>query len=781
MNYGKRSASKKQKNITSKANMRKKKIGVRLFKGFLLCIAVVCIAGAAGAGLLVKRIIDNAPEITPSSIKPEGYTSVAYADDNATIIEDFKQAGSNRVYVTIDEIPEDLQHAFVAVEDSRFYQHNGIDPQGILRAAVVGLTSGHFSEGASTITQQLIKNNVFPDFINESQLEKVERKLQEQYLALQLEKQLSKEEILESYLNTINLGQNTLGVQAAAKRYFGKDVSDLTLSECATIAAITKSPGGYNPITNPEKNAERRKKVLDDMLEQGYIDQAEHDEALADDVYSRIQTVNTQVLEETRVTSYFVDALIDQLMDDLTSADGLGYTETQAYNAIYSGGLSIYTTQNLTIQGICDDELNNDDNFPSKTTWDLDYALTVTRADEAQTQENYSVGNVKQYNGVDSKYLYSSKEEAYQHIEAFKASIAQEGDTYDEYVNLAPQTQASVCIIDQSNGHIKAMVGGRGEKTTNRGLNRAYGTTRQAGSCFKILAVYAPALDSAGKTLADVEVDEPYYYQSNPDKQVHNWWGDSYRGAVTLRKAIEQSMNVIAVKVINEISVSLGYEYVEKFGITTLSKDKDMVESLALGGVSHGVYNYELTAAYAAIANGGVYNKPILYTKVLDHDGNVLIDNTKNESKTIIKDTTAALLTLAMEDVVTKGTAAPYAQLENMPAAGKSGTTSDNKDLWFAGYTPYYTCSIWMGYDNNQSLSDTSWYYHVRIWSNIMDRINSALGLAYKDFTMPSSLVRRTICTETGLLALSDECPSMTEWFAPGTYPTETCPGHEPV
>ena len=334
MNYGKRSASKKQKNITSKANMRKKKIGVRLFKGFLLCIAVVCIAGAAGAGLLVKRIIDNAPEITPSSIKPEGYTSVAYADDNATIIEDFKQAGSNRVYVTIDEIPEDLQHAFVAVEDSRFYQHNGIDPQGILRAAVVGLTSGHFSEGASTITQQLIKNNVFPDFINESQLEKVERKLQEQYLALQLEKQLSKEEILESYLNTINLGQNTLGVQAAAKRYFGKDVSDLTLSECATIAAITKSPGGYNPITNPEKNAERRKKVLDDMLEQGYIDQAEHDEALADDVYSRIQTVNTQVLEETRVTSYFVDALIDQLMDDLTSADGLGYTETQAYNAI---------------------------------------------------------------------------------------------------------------------------------------------------------------------------------------------------------------------------------------------------------------------------------------------------------------------------------------------------------------------------------------------------------------------------------------------------------------
>lgn len=780
MNYGKRKASKKQQNITSKGNMRKKKIGVRLFKGFLLCILVFCIIGVIGGGIFVKRIIDNAPEITPESIKPQGYTSIIYADDNVTETDRLTKAGANRVYKSIDEIPLHLQHAFVAIEDSRFYTHNGIDPQGILRAFVIGITNGGFSEGASTITQQLIKNNVFPDFINEDTfLDSLERKIQEQYLAIQIERQLDKDTILESYMNTINLGQNTLGVQAASLRYFGKDVSELTLSESATIAGITQNPGKYNPVTNPEDNAKRRKKVLDDMLEQGYITQAEYDEAMADDVYARIQTVNTQIQEDNNITSYFNDALAEQLMDDLTSSKGLGYTDTQAYNIIYGGGLSIFSTQNLTIQSICDEELNNNANFPSKIEWGLSYALTVTRADG--TQENYSDGHVKIFGkekyGDDQGRLFATQEAAYQRIDEFKASIAQEGDTYDEYISLSPQPQSSVCVIEQSTGHIKALVGGRGEKTTNRGLNRAYkGSTRQAGSTFKILAVYAPAFDSAGRTLADVEVDEPYEYKNG--KSVGNWWGSYYTGPATLRKAIWNSMNIPAVKVLDDISIDLGYEYVtEKFGISTLD-ETDKVQALALGGITHGVYNYELTAAYAAIANGGVYNEPILYTKVLDHDGNVLIDNTR-EPKQIIKDTTAALLTSAMEDVVSHGTASPYAQLDNMAVAGKSGTTNNNRDFWFSGYTPYYTCTIWMGYDDNKEMSDGNWYFHERIWSQIMDRINSALGLTYKDFTMPSSLVRRTICTETGLLALpDDDCKTYTEWFAPGTAPTETCEGH---
>ena len=781
MNYGKRKASKKQKRITSKKNMRKKKLGVRLFKGFLLCIFVCCILAAIGGGFIIKHVIDNAPEITADSIKPQGYTSTALADDGTTTIAEFTGAGANRVYKTIDQIPEDLQHAFVAIEDSRFYTHNGVDIQGIIRAFVVGVThGGNFSEGPSTITQQLIKNNVFPDFVNESTFEeKLERKIQEQYLAIQVEKQLDKDSILESYLNTINLGQDCLGVQSAAQRYFNKDVNELTLSESATIAAITQNPGRYNPITNPDDNATRRKKVLDDMLDQGWIDQAAHDEALADDVYSRIQNVNTRIEESSTVNSYFVDALSEQLIEDLTSEDGLGYSQTQAENALYSGGLTIYSTQNLTMQNICDEELNDDNNYPTNIDWGIDYALTIYHTDGSV--DNYSAGHLKQFGadvyGDDEGLLFGSQEAAQERIDAYRNSLLQEGETYDEYVNLSPQPQTSLTIIDQKTGQIKALVGGRGQKTTNRGLNRAYkGSTRNAGSTFKILAVYAPALDSAGLTLATTEVDEEYYYQHDLEHhQVHNWWGDYYKGTVTYRQAIEQSMNIIAVKTLNKIGINLGFDYCEKFGLSTLTED-DAVESLALGGISHGVYNYELTAAYASIANGGVYTKPSLYTKVLDHDGNVLIDNSNPETHEVIKDTTAALLTNAMQDVVTKGTATD-AQLNNMPASGKSGTTSDNRDFWFEGFTPYYTCGIWMGYDGNQEMSEGSWNYHFKIWAKIMNRIDEAFGLTYKEFEMPSSLVQKTVCTQTGKLA-SSSCPSQTEWFDPSTAPTETCTGH---
>ena len=204
MNYGKKKAAKRQKQITSKSAMQAKRVGVRLFKALLLCIIVVAIAGVAGGGLFVKKIIDNSPDITPDDVKPQGFTTLVYADDGTTEIERFVAAGSNRVYKTIDEIPADLQHAFVAIEDERFYEHNGIDIQGIIRAGVNGVAHGfHFTEGASTLTQQLIKNNVFPNFINESRYQRIERKIQEQYLALKIEKEMSKEEILEAYMNTI--------------------------------------------------------------------------------------------------------------------------------------------------------------------------------------------------------------------------------------------------------------------------------------------------------------------------------------------------------------------------------------------------------------------------------------------------------------------------------------------------------------------------------------------------------------------------------------------------
>ena len=266
MNYGRKKAAKKRRDITSKSKMKKKRLGVRIFKGVLLTLLLLMVAGCVGGGIFLKKVIDSAPDVTPEDVKPTGYTSVVYASDNKTETQRLTSAGSNRVYKTIDEIPKDLQHAFVAIEDERFYEHNGIDPKGIVRAGMIGLTTGDFSQGASTLTQQLIKNNIF-DFMSEDTFfDRLERKIQEQYLALKLEKQMSKSEIMENYLNTINLGQNTLGVQAASQRYFNKDVSQLTLSESAVIAAITQSPSYYNPITHPDHNADRRKQVLKNML-----------------------------------------------------------------------------------------------------------------------------------------------------------------------------------------------------------------------------------------------------------------------------------------------------------------------------------------------------------------------------------------------------------------------------------------------------------------------------------------------------------------------------------
>lgn len=780
MNYGKKKAAKRQKKITSKSTMQGKRIVVRLFKALLICIILAAVVGVAGGGLFIKKIIDDTPHVSASDVKPKGFTTFVYADDGSTEIERFVSSGSNRVYKSVDEIPKDLQHAFVAIEDERFYKHNGIDLQGIARAAVVGIArGGNFTEGASTLTQQLIKNNVFPNFTKEKTFyDKFQRKIQEQYLALQIEKKMDKSEIIESYLNTINLGQNCLGVQAASQRYFGKDVSDLTLSECAVIAGITQSPSTYDPITHPDNNKVRRNKVLKNMLEQDYISQKQYDEALADDVYARIQTTNT-ASQADNTYSYFVDALAQQVIQDLK--DQLGYTDTQAYNAVYSGGLSIYSTQNQTMQQICDEEANDDSNYPGLKEYGLDYALTVTRADGST--ENYGSNNIKNYvketYGKDQGLLYSSEDAARAMVEEWKATIAREGDTYDERITITPQPQSSITIMDQKTGQIKAMVGGRGEKASSLGLNRAYqGSKRQPGSTFKILAAYAPALDSCDKTLATTIDDEPYTLKSG---QVLRNANKQYGGTTTLREGIKRSINVVAVKLSDEITQELGYEYCQKFGISTLVKNKTIngkvfddstSQTLALGGITEGVYNYEMCAAYATIANGGEYNKPTLYSKVVDHDGNVLLDGT-GESHTVIKDSTAYLLTSAMEDVVNSGTGTAC-QLPNMPVAGKTGTTTSNKDLWFCGFTPYYTCAVWGGYDDNKECDyDTS--FRFRLWKGIMSRIHE--NLEEKDFKVPSSVERKSICTITGKLAGSG-CPSITEYFAKDTLPTETCSGH---
>ena len=782
MNYGRKNTSKQRAQLQSRTSKKRKRTGMRWLKVLLLLFLGVGILALAGGGLLFKKIIDDTPQITADTIKPSAYTTTAYANDGETVLGTFVSAGSNRVYTSLENIPKYLQDAFIAVEDSRFYDHKGIDVKGITRAFVNGLTSGHFSQGGSTITQQLIKNSVFPNFSRETQWQKIERKVQELYLAVQIEKIVDKSEILENYLNTINLGQNTLGVQAAAKRYFGKDVSELTLSECAAIAAITKSPTGYNPITNPEANQKRRDKVLRDMLEQEKISQEEFDTALeeTDDIYNRIQKANAEYKENITVNSYFLDEVAKEVQKDLV--DKLGYTEDQAYNALYSGGLKIITTQDLAMQKICDEELNRADNYPSSVDWSVSGAISILHEDG--TQKHYDHNTFGKYvvnlYGKEKYgplgYTFPSEEKANamvdQYIESLKTS---ETDTVFTNITLSPQPQATIVIIDQYTGYVKAMVGGRGDKTANMTLNRATQSPQQPGSTFKILSTFVPALDMNGDTLSTTILDAPLNYTTGEKTPVKNHWS-GYRGNLTIRYCIEESANVCTVRKYQEITPSVGMQYLTKnFGFTTLDAVNDAGEATALGGITDGVYNIELTAAYASIANAGIYTEPILYTQIYDNLGNLLFENTP-ATHTAMKDSTAYLITSAMQDVVSKGTGTA-AKLSGYVAAGKTGTTTDTRDLWFAGYTPYLTASVWSGYDDNQEIEGSSSYHKV-IWKKVMQRIHDKMDYESVNFKMPESVKRKTICKETGLLASSDACTKYSEYFAEGTGPSKTCPGH---
>ena len=655
-------------------------------KTVLRVILVTLLAVIAAGAVFVAYCVVRAPSINVLDAKPHGYRSNVL-DRDGNVVLTLSGEASNRVYVKLSEVPESLQEAVVAIEDERFYEHFGIDPKGIMRALYKGITEGNFSEGASTITQQLLKNNVFTDWMNETTfLDKVQRKIQEQYLAIALEMHVDKAWILENYLNTINLGGGNWGVETAAKYYFDKDVSELTLSESAVIAGITRNPTRYNPITNPEANAERRDYILDKMLELGFITQEERDEAAGDDVYARISEVSTNGGSQ-EIMTYFEDAMIYSVLHDIMSATRC--SEEKAWDLIYRGGLTICSTEDSRMQELAGEVINNPDYYTS-----------------------------------------------------------------DE--------QASLVLMDTETGQVRALIGGRGEKNANLLLNRATSMVRQPGSTIKVIGEYAAALDSGAMTLGTVIADSPCTYSDGTE--VHNFDG-AYKGNITVQTAIAQSRNIVALKCFNQIGMDPIWNMIGKFGITTLTEN-DKVEALALGGTYGGVTNLEMTAAYASIARGGQYTEPILYTKILDHDGNVLIEK-KQTTRRVISENTAKLLTSALEDAMLSGTGveANFESDAVIDLAGKSGTTTDIRDAWFIGYSPSLTCGVWGGFDDNRTQESST--YVKYIWKDVMAGAHTE-GVA-----------------ECGKRAVKGLCENAihgdgteTVCFASGTAPTEKCDCH---
>ncbi|WP_051585815.1 PBP1A family penicillin-binding protein [Caldanaerobius polysaccharolyticus] len=701
---------------SSVKSKRKKRISV-LRVALLIIVALLAIAiGAAGGK--VMAIISSTPKLSPDALLEQNLSTSVYAKDangNWQRVALFHGA-NNRLWVSISKIPKDLQNAFIAIEDQRFREHHGIDIKRIFGALIADIKTRSFSEGGSTITQQLVKNTML------SSEKSLKRKIQEAVLAWQIENIYSKDQILEAYLNTIFLGNSNLnayGVEAASLAYFGKDVSELDLAESALLAGINNNPSTNSPYVNPKKAKERQELVLYKMLENGFITREEYEKAKAEKlVYKKAEGLNDYQHQ------YFIDQVIQDVAAELQKRENISYNE--ALNKIYTGGYKIYTTMDLRIQDAIEQNFKNNRLFPKD-----------------EYVKNYQRENII-------------------------------------------EPQGAMVVLDPKTGEVKGMVGGRGTQSGKFLLNRAV-SRRQPGSAIKPITVYTPAIDN-GYTAASVIDDAPVTFDikgSGPWRP-ENYESGYYRGLVTLRTALQNSINVPAAKLVMTLGTQTSYEYGIRFGLGLSKADSLSPAALSLGALTQGVTPLEMAGAYGALANGGVYVKPITFTKVLDRNDNVVIDN-RPSKRVVVSPQVAYIITNMMESVVKAGTGT-NAALPNMAVAGKTGTTEDYHDAWFAGFTPKYVGVVWMGYDQPKTMVDryglkvVGGSYPAMMWRAVMQQIHS--GMKYAGFTKPEGIVSAYVCKDSGDLP-TDVCRQdprgnrvYKEIFIQGTVPTTYCKVH---
>lgn len=705
-------------NNVSKPKKNKSKKNVSMFKRFVFTVLkiltvffiIFTLSASAIVGGIIYGYIKSASLITDDQLQLKKFSSTIY-DSNGHEIANLK-GEENRVWADDKNIPKYLKDAFVSIEDQRFYTHSGVDIRRIT-SAVLSLGQEH---GGSTITQQLVRN------LTNDKERTFQRKVQEQWRAIQLEKRLEKWQILELYLNVIYLGEDCYGVESAAKRYFNKDVNQLDLAECASLAGITNLPARYTPDTEKGKknNVERQQIILSQMRKQGYITEEE---------YEKAKNEKLNFVEGPRATqhapskqSYFVDQVVLDVKKDLMAK---GMSEQLALKTIYNNGLKIYTTMDSNVQKAMDEVFMDPKFFPGKGP-----------------------------NGE--------------------------------------KPQAAMVVIDPKNGEVKAMYGGNGEKQGNT-LNRATQMHRSAGSSFKPIADYAPALDQRQITASSVIDDVPVYmlgadkkrYPEDYPRTVNGQYGRFYEGLTTIREAITKSINVVAAKVWMDLGPDMSFKYLQKSGIDTKGENKNL--SISLGGLTNGVSPLQMAAAYVPFSHKGIYYKPITYLRVEDSEGNVILDkknddDVKQTNNIVYQEETAYIMTSMMRDVMTVGTAYPDGIIKNsrqqvIPTAGKTGTTNDDKDRWFLGYSPYYVGAVWFGYDKPAPVQGVSYNPSLKIWSAVMTKIHSSLESV--DFQMPSGIVRKSVCIYSGKTpsSLCSQDPRgdsiRDEYFIKGTEPKD--------
>ena len=847
----------------------------------LMTVLISLTLFAGSVGLAFVNILTTAPEIDPYSINSGFEETSLIFDKDKNLLEKVETA-EYRTFVKLNKVPQFLKDAFISIEDERFYEHPGVDPKGILSSLYENFKAGGVVRGASTITQQLIKNT----FLSNEQT--LTRKLKEIYLALNLETKLSKDQILESYLNMISLGQNSYGVQEASRTYFSKNVDEINIAQAALLAGIVKGPNIYQPFYRVSplkfdeatmrkigeteilgekyilvfntKSVQRQKVILKKMRELGKINQAEYDEAINFDV---VASLKPSAKKETEITSYATDYVKNQVVEDLMEKYQI--TKQKAQERLFTGGLRIYSTIDTKVQKDLD-EVNRNFNgillgdvkrykAPLLVDRNLDKAgnivdkdgnLVYYKKENLLTDDGYlfipkgefSINangdlaitssrilaykkstDIQDYYTIDgSKNLLTHRvgglavPDAYylrqaRHSLIIKAEFFEKNDKFykvNETGNLfinpeyfynnktgLVQPQSATVIMDYKTGHIVAMIGGRDVKGS-RILNRATDTARQPGSSMKPLAVYLPALDN-GFTAASPILDIPMI---TADGKV--WPNNVYtgfKGITTLRESLIYSINVSSARTLKKIGIPTSIKYLKKLGIINEenpSKDNfvqssenkthndENLASLALGGMTKGVSPLDMTAAYSAIANDGVYNEPIIYTKVLDKDGNIVLEKEAKQRRVV-----SPQIAYVMKDIL-RSTAYEHtgknAIIKGQASAGKTGTTDYNADFWFVGFTNYYTAATWMGNDSPKiTITQNSWLA-AKLWGHIMTKIHQDKE-SKPQFAQPDGIVKAYVCTKSGKKP-NQFCSSdprgvvREEIFAKGTEPTETCNVH---
>lgn len=710
--------TKQNKNIRRKK--KKRGIGKKILT-FLLIIMLITIAG--GSGVMIA-VVTSAPALDLDVLTNVKQSGKIY-DREGKFIEDISDV-ENRQVVPLSQMPKQLKDAVISIEDERFESHHGVDVKRIFGAIVYDIKTMSRSQGASTITQQLIKNTYL------TQDKTFTRKLQEMYLAIQIERKLSKDQILHAYLNDLYLGGNAYGVQAAAHYYFGKDVKDLELEECALIAGLTQNPAKYWPYSkknqeNPENYLQRQRLVLSQMLKLGKITKAEYDEALK-------APLNFKTEEAKVATKYqwFIEPAIDQIAADFSQKYGI--SESEARQKLRTGGYKIYLTIDTKIQEKTESVINDPKYYPKIPESKMYYSI----------------------NAKDKKLI---------------------------------QPQAAAVIMDTTNGEVRAIVGGRGEHPL-RSNNRATDTdvARQPGSAIKPLAVYGPALDKKIITAASTVEDSPLpsdFVNANKGWDPKNY-NNRFGGITTIRNAVKESNNLVAIKTLRELGVNTSIDYLKnKFHMSTIetetgTNDKNL-PSLSLGGLTHGVTPLEMAAGYAVFADDGIYSEPIMYTKVTDNKDIVLLEKTSNQSKALSPQA-AYIMTNMLETVVKSGTGTK-ARFGNMPVGGKTGTSDDHTNGYFMGITPYYSGAVWIGHDDKHyGIPGLVGGTEAPMWRDIMKVAHE--GLEAKPFTKPSGIVTAEVCMDSGKspteLCSQDPRGSRvhTEIFIEGTEPVELCDVH---